>query len=104
VRDTGIGMTADQVSRLFNAFVQAEASTARKYGGTGLGLALTQRMMRILGGDVAVTSAPGQGSTFTLRWPAMLRESAAAPKADPISAAFAASGLVALVIDDEASA
>ncbi|HEY2806732.1 MAG TPA: ATP-binding protein, partial [Gemmatimonadales bacterium] len=70
VRDTGIGMTAEQQGRLFQAFSQAEASTASRYGGTGLGLAITRKFSELMGGDVTVESAPGVGSTFTLTLPA----------------------------------
>ncbi len=69
VRDTGIGMTEEQQSRLFEAFTQADASLTRKYGGAGLGLAITQRFCLLLGGDVTVKSEPGRGSTFTVRLP-----------------------------------
>ena len=69
VTDTGIGMTEEQIGRLFQDFSQAEASTAKKYGGTGLGLALSRRLCRMMGGDITVTSAPGRGSTFTVRLP-----------------------------------
>lgn len=66
VQDTGIGMTPDQLSRLFDPFTQADASITRKFGGTGLGLAITRRLARLMGGDVIVRSSPGTGSTFTL--------------------------------------
>ncbi len=69
VRDTGIGMTPEQMGKLFEEFTQAEASTARRYGGTGLGLAITRRLARMMGGDVAVTSEAGKGSIFTVRLP-----------------------------------
>ena len=64
VRDTGIGIAADALPRLFQAFEQADASTTRKFGGTGLGLALTRRFARLMGGDAGVESTPGQGSSF----------------------------------------
>ena len=70
VADTGIGMTPEQLERVFEAFAQAEASTASKYGGTGLGLAITRKFCRLMGGDVSVDSEPGVGSTFTLTLPA----------------------------------
>jgi signal transduction histidine kinase len=65
VKDTGIGMTAEQLGRLFEEFSQAEADTSRKYGGTGLGLALSRKLAQMLGGEVAVESRVGAGSTFT---------------------------------------
>ncbi|HSG82479.1 MAG TPA: GAF domain-containing protein [Gemmatimonadota bacterium] len=70
VSDTGIGMTPDQVAKLFEPFSQAEASTATKYGGTGLGLALSRRFCQMMGGDVTLKSDAGAGSTFTVRLPA----------------------------------
>jgi two-component system, NtrC family, sensor kinase len=70
VSDTGIGMTEEQLGRLFEAFSQAEASTQSKYGGTGLGLAISRHFCRLMGGDLTVESVYGQGSTFTVRLPA----------------------------------
>jgi PAS domain S-box-containing protein len=73
VSDTGIGMTEEQMGRLFEAFAQADASTASRYGGTGLGLAITKRLSELMGGNVRVESTPGVGSTFILTLPAMVR-------------------------------
>jgi signal transduction histidine kinase/CheY-like chemotaxis protein len=70
VSDTGIGMTLDQQTRLFQEFTQGDASTARQYGGTGLGLAITQKLAQMMGGDVTVASEQGRGSVFTVRLPA----------------------------------
>jgi PAS domain S-box-containing protein len=72
VRDTGIGMTQEQLGRLFQPFTQADASTTRRYGGTGLGLTITRRFCEMLGGDIRVESEPSTGTTFTLRIPARL--------------------------------
>jgi signal transduction histidine kinase len=79
VIDSGIGMNREQIGRLFEAFTQADASTTRKYGGTGLGLALSRRFCQMMGGDITVDSAPGQGSTFTIRLPAIGVQTAATP-------------------------
>jgi len=69
VSDTGIGMTAEQQAKLFGEFSQADATTAQRFGGTGLGLALSRKLARRMGGDVTVTSEPGKGSVFTVRLP-----------------------------------
>jgi len=74
VTDTGIGMTPEQQQKLFQPFQQAEASTTKKYGGTGLGLALSRRFARMMGGDITLRSEIGKGSTFTVRIPAEVNE------------------------------
>jgi signal transduction histidine kinase/DNA-binding response OmpR family regulator len=104
VSDTGIGMTPEQLDRLFEAFTQADAATTRRYGGTGLGLALSRRLCRMMGGDVTAQSESGRGSTFTIRLPAVVRpaaeEGAALPA--PVETVPPRVGTV-LVIDDEAA-
>jgi CheY-like chemotaxis protein len=73
VMDSGIGMNRQQIERLFQPFTQADASTTRQFGGTGLGLTITRRFCQMMGGDVTVESQPGTGSTFTLHLPAEVR-------------------------------
>ncbi len=75
VTDSGIGMTEEQVSRLFQPFMQADASTTRKYGGTGLGLAIIRRFTDLMGGDVTVDSERGRGTTFTVKIPLIAAQS-----------------------------
>src|SRR5262249_30274319 len=77
VADTGIGMTEEQLGRLFEAFSQAEASTRSKYGGTGLGLAISRHFARMMGGDLTVESVYGWGARVTVRLPAVTGEAAA---------------------------
>ena len=105
VKDTGIGMSEEQLAKLFQRFQQADASTTRQFGGTGLGLALTKAFATLLGGDIAVRSAIGQGSTFIVDLPAMLED-----VAEAASSGGAAPGLeeadpagrdIVLVIDDD---
>ncbi|WP_342111371.1 hybrid sensor histidine kinase/response regulator [Methylobacterium sp. SI9] len=103
VEDTGIGMTPEQVGRLFERFTQADETTTRKFGGTGLGLALSRAFARLLGGDITVASVEGQGTTFTLRIPALAPEHVAGEV--PTAAPENLSGTedLVLVIDDEAN-
>jgi len=69
VADSGIGMTEEQQTKLFQEFIQADASTAQRFGGTGLGLVISRKLARMMGGDVTVTSELGKGSVFTVRLP-----------------------------------
>ncbi len=103
ISDTGIGITPEQMARLFEAFAQADASTTRKYGGTGLGLTISRNFCRMMGGDLTVASEPGHGSTFTVTLPAEVKEvdiAAEAIAARPAPKAGGAQSTV-LVIDDE---
>jgi PAS domain S-box-containing protein len=86
VSDTGIGMTDEQMDGLFTEFMQADASTTRKYGGTGLGLALSARFCRMMGGELAVESQIGKGSVFTVRLPAVVGSGAGALPQDNMAA------------------
>jgi signal transduction histidine kinase/DNA-binding response OmpR family regulator len=105
VTDTGIGMTQEQMDRLFQAFAQADSSTTRKFGGTGLGLAITRHFVRMLGGDVTVTSEPGDGSAFTLVVP--VHDRSLRPPLDQslepkrTISGDAAGTLTVLVVDDD---
>ena len=113
VSDTGIGLSADEIVRLFQPFTQADASTTRRFGGTGLGLALTRRFCQMMSGDVTVHSVPGEGSLFTIKLPATLGDPATEPailEGAPRAALLArppddqpqpARGTCVLVIDDD---
>ncbi|MEM9070452.1 MAG: ATP-binding protein [Myxococcota bacterium] len=83
VSDTGIGMSADQKAKIFTPFTQADASTTRRYGGTGLGLTLTREFVVLLGGDITVESAEGEGSTFTVRLPTRAVRTSGIPAPPP---------------------
>jgi PAS domain S-box-containing protein len=109
VRDTGIGMPADVIERLFQPFSQADGSTTRTFGGTGLGLSIARNLARLLGGDLTVTSEAGEGSQFSLRLklrpsaPPAGQASAPRPGTDQLSAIETAVPLRgrALVVDDD---
>jgi CheY-like chemotaxis protein len=107
VTDTGIGMTPDQLGNLFQRFTQADSSTTRKFGGTGLGLAITRAFCRMLGGDITGESAPGQGTTFTMRLATDARAVKVETEPDKDAAHDGAAEtledkqIVALVIDDD---
>ena len=109
VRDSGIGMTQDQLARVFESFTQADASIAAKYGGTGLGLTITRKFCEMMGGTITVESEPHSGTTFTIRLPAEVADQKAegvAPveASGPVRVAPPSphpSPMTALVIDDD---
>ena len=103
VSDTGIGMTPEQMAKLFQPFTQADASTTRQYGGTGLGLAITKRFCQMMGGDIALESELGKGSTFCITLPALVIDPRvqSMPARDSPSEALPAGAGAVLVIDDD---
>jgi len=105
IADTGIGMTEEQLGRLFQAFSQADASTATKYGGTGLGLVITRNFCQMLGGDVTVTSKLGEGSTFTVTLPdGPAAPAQVRPAEAPQLADGSAEAPTVLIVDDDPAA
>ncbi len=100
VRDTGIGMTQEQIGRLFHEFTQADGSTTRKYGGTGLGLTISKHIVELMGGRIWVDSVPGEGSSFNFTARFALTQPPA-PVATPLPHAAA---MRVLVVDDQADA
>jgi GAF domain-containing protein/DNA-binding response OmpR family regulator len=111
VTDTGIGMTPEQMGKLFQEFSQASTRTASKYGGTGLGLAISRYFCRMMGGDITVESEPGKGSTFTVRLPRIVQiaetpvpEGRTAARVKPVHpVAQEAEEPLILVVDDDAT-
>ncbi len=101
VADTGIGMTPAQLARLFQAFTQADDSTTRKYGGTGLGLVISRKFCQLMGGDISVQSTHGKGTTFRVDLPATVSELEATPSVEPAKISQGKSRRVVLVIDDD---
>jgi PAS domain S-box-containing protein len=101
VTDSGIGMTDEQASKLFEAFTQADASTSKRFGGTGLGLTITRKFCQMMGGDVGVESVEGEGSTFTMRLPRRVEDERTGSDAGEVGTG---DGPLVLVIDDDESA
>ncbi len=98
VSDNGIGMDADTQARLFSPFTQADASTTRRFGGTGLGLSISHRLLTLMGGEVTVRSAAGEGSTFTVRLPIVRVPADNGTKPAPMPPPQPLAGLPCLVV------
>jgi PAS domain S-box-containing protein len=106
VADTGIGMTPEQLDKLFQPFVQADASTSRKYGGTGLGMTITQLFIKMMGGEMNVASKPGTGTTFTVLLPVEVKAPppAEVPQPEAAEPIFLPGANTVLVIEDDPGA
>jgi PAS domain S-box-containing protein len=106
VADSGIGMTPEQIDKLFQPFVQADVSTSRKYGGTGLGMTITQHFTRMMGGEISVASKPGTGTTFTILLPAQIeiQPQTVGPQGEAGEPKFPAGANTVLVIEDDPGA
>ena len=101
VRDTGIGIDPQNLTAIFHAFEQIESGTTRKYGGIGLGLSLARRTIEQMGGSIEVESAPGRGTTFTIRLPIQLAAEALAGMVEEVPAGVVSDDPVVLAIDDD---
>jgi signal transduction histidine kinase/DNA-binding response OmpR family regulator len=109
VRDSGIGMTREQMAKLFQPFTQADASTTKKYGGTGLGLSITKKFCEMMGGDITVESEAGQGTEFCIQLPSSVGDRAVGSEtvrsdrgsASPSAPLVPAAGATILAIDDD---
>jgi len=105
VSDSGIGIPPDKIAHVFEEFSQADETTTRDYGGTGLGLPISRRFCRMMGGDITLTSIAGEGSTFTIRLPAVVREAVPEPEIEtPAVIPEPGDERVVLVVDDDPNA
>ena len=104
VRDSGIGITEEQMSGLFQPFAQAEVGTTRRYGGTGLGLAISRQLVELMGGSISAESEPGKGSTFAFEVPLLLDDSDHTALQERVARSSSLAGVRVLIVDDNDSA